>query len=135
MKIFGILLSMFIVIPVLEFAILIEIGRRLGTIDTLLLIFGTGILGAYLARLEGFRILYRIQRDIASGTIPNEQLFDGLLVLIAGLVLITPGLLTDIVGLLLLFPPTRYPIKVFLRGFILRRVRNRLSGQGMRITF
>ena len=135
MKIFGILLSMFIVIPVLEFAILIEIGRRLGTIDTLLLIFGTGILGAYLARLEGFRILYRIQRDIASGKIPNEQLFDGLLVLIAGLVLITPGLLTDIVGLLLLFPPTRYPIKVFLRGFILRRVRNRLSGQGMRITF
>ena len=135
MKIFGILLSMFIVIPILEFTLLIEIGRRLGTIDTLLLIFGTGILGAYLARLEGFRILYRIQRDISAGTIPGEQLFDGVLVLIAGLVLITPGLLTDIAGLLLLFPPTRYPIKRFIKNFIRRRVRNRISGQDMRITF
>ncbi len=135
MKIFGILLSMFIVIPILEFTLLIEIGRRLGTIDTLLLIFGTGILGAYLARLEGFRIFHRIQRNLASGTIPSEQLFDGLLVLIAGLVLITPGLLTDIAGLLLLFPPTRYPIKRFILGYVRRKVRNRLSGQGMRITF
>ncbi len=131
MKIFGILLSMFIVIPIVEFALLIEIGRRLGTIDTLLLIFGTGILGAYLARLEGFRILYRIQRDLASGTIPGEQLFDGLLVLVSGVVLITPGLLTDIVGLLLLFPPTRYPIKSFIR----RRVRNRVSARGISLTF
>jgi len=135
MKIFGILLSMFILIPILEFTLLIEIGRRLGTINTLLLIFGTGILGAYLARLEGFRILYRIQRDISSGTIPSEQILDGVLVLIAGLVLITPGLLTDIAGLLLLFPPTRYPIKRFIWNFILRRVRNRLSGPNMRITF
>ena len=135
MKIFGILLSMFIVIPIVEFTLLIEIGRRLGTIDTLLLIFGTGILGAYLARLEGFRILYRIQRDISSGTIPGEQIFDGVLVLIAGLVLITPGLLTDIAGLLLLFPPTRYPIKRLIHNFIRRKVRNRVSGQDMRITF
>ncbi len=135
MKIFGVLLSVFIIIPILEFALLIEIGRRLGTIDTLLLIFGTGILGAYLARLEGFRIFHGIQKDMASGAIPSEQVFDGLLVLVAGLVLITPGLLTDIAGLLLLFPPTRYPIKGFLRGFVRRRIRNRVTGQSMRITF
>ena len=131
MKICGILLSMFIVIPIIEFALLIEIGRRLGTIETLLLIFGTGILGAYLARLEGFRIFYRIQKELASGSIPSEQLFDGLLVLVSGIVLITPGLLTDFAGLLLLFPPTRYPIK----GLIRRRVRGRMGTQSTRVTF
>ena len=115
MKIFGILLSMFIVIPVVEFGLLIEIGSRLGTLPTLLLIFGTGVVGAYLARLEGIRILYKIQRDFQQGVMPAEQLFDGVLVLIAGVVLLTPGLLTDAAGLLLLFPVTRYPIKAFIK--------------------
>jgi UPF0716 protein FxsA len=115
MKIFGILLSMFIVIPVVEFALLIEIGSRLGTLPTLLLIFGTGVVGAYLARLEGLRILYRIQLDLQRGTMPAEQLFDGVLVLIAGIVLLTPGLLTDVAGILLLFPLSRYPIKAFIK--------------------
>ena len=130
MKIFGILLSMFIVIPLVEFALLIEIGSRLGTLPTLLLIFGTGVVGAYLARLEGLRILYRIQREFQQGSMPAEQLFDGLLVLIAGVVLITPGLLTDIAGLILLIPVTRYPIKTFIR----RRVQSWLSGTHVRIS-
>ena len=115
MKVFGVLLTLFIAIPVAEFALLIEIGRRLGTIETLILVFGTGVLGAYLARLEGFRILYQIRRDLDLGRVPAEQLFDGVLVLIAGIALITPGLLTDAAGLLLLFPPTRYPIRAFAR--------------------
>ena len=122
MKIFAILLSIFVVVPIVEFTLLIEIGRRIGTIDTLLLIFGTGILGAYLARLEGFRIFYRVQQEFASGTLPGEQLIDGVLVLIAGVVLITPGLLTDIVGLLMLIPVTRYPIKRFIQRQIQRRI-------------
>lgn len=115
MKVFGILVSMFIIIPIVEFALLIEIGRRLGTIETLILIFGTGVAGAWLARLEGFRILHQIRRDLDAGRVPAEQLFDGVLVLLAGVALITPGLLTDIAGLLLLFPPTRYPVKAFIR--------------------
>ena len=130
MKVFGILLSMFILIPIIEFSLLIEIGRRLGILDTLLLIFGTGILGAYLARMEGFRILYRVQRDMAAGIMPTEQLFDGLLVLIAGVVLITPGLLTDIAGLILLFPVTRYPVKTIIRN----RVRNRFSSRQIHVS-
>ena len=130
MKIFGILLSMFIVIPLVEFALLIEIGSRLGTLPTLLLIFGTGVVGAYLARLEGLRILYRIQREFQQGSMPAEQLFDGFLVLIAGVVLITPGLLTDIAGLILLIPVTRYPIKAFIK----RRVQSWLSSTHVRIS-
>jgi len=122
MKIFGILLAMFVAIPILEFAILIEIGRRLGTIETLLLVFGTGILGAWLARLEGFRILYQIRQDLDAGRAPAGHVFDGVLVLVAGIVLITPGLLTDLAGLLLLFPPTRRPVKAILRRWIERRL-------------
>ena len=121
MKIFGILLAMFIVIPVVEFALLIEIGRRIGTLETLIIVFGTGIVGAYLARLEGFRILYNIRRDLDSGRLPAEHLFDGLLVLVAGVVLITPGLLTDLAGLLLLFPLTRRPIRTVIRRKLERR--------------
>jgi UPF0716 protein FxsA len=129
MKIFGLLLSMFVLIPILEFTLLIEIGRRIGTLDTLLLIFGTGILGAYLARMEGFRVLARVQRELASGTLPGEHLFDGVLVLIAGIVLITPGLLTDMLGLVLLLPPTRYPVK----RFIGRRIQRYISSSQIRI--
>ncbi len=129
MKIFGILLSMFIFIPLVEFALLIEIGRRLGTLPTLLLIFGTGVVGAYLARLEGIRILYRIQRDFREGVMPAEQLFDAVLVLIAGVVLLTPGLLTDVAGLLLLFPLTRYPIKAFIK----RRAQSWVNSHQVRI--
>ncbi len=120
---------MFIFIPLVEFALLIEIGRRLGTLPTLLLIFGTGVVGAYLARLEGIRILYRIQRDFREGVMPAEQLFDAVLVLIAGVVLLTPGLLTDVAGLLLLFPLTRYPIKAFIK----RRAQSWVNSHQVRI--
>ncbi len=130
MRVFVVLLSLFVVVPVVEFTLLIEIGRRLGTVDTLILVFGTGILGAYLARLEGFRLLRRIQGEMESGVMPAEPLLDGLLVLAAGIVLITPGLLTDIVGLLLLIPWTRYPVKAFVRS----RVRNRFHVRHMRIS-
>ena len=123
MKLFGILLSSFIVILLLEFAILIELGSRWGTLPTLMLTFGTGIVGAYLARLEGLRILYRIQRKFQQGSMPTEELLDSLLVLISGVVLITPGLLTDIAGLILLLPVLRYPIKAFIK----RRVQSWLS--------
>jgi UPF0716 protein FxsA len=75
--------------------------------------------------MEGFRILYQIRRETDSGRLPAEQLFDGLLVLVAGIVLITPGLLTDAAGLLLLFPPTRYPIKRLLRRWLEKRVVSR----------
>ncbi len=130
MKLFGILLSLFILVPIAEFALLIEIGRRLGTIETLMLIFGTGVLGAFLARMEGLRILSRIQNDFRTGQMPTEQLFDGVLVLVAGVVLLTPGLLTDIAGLILLFPPTRYPVKAFIK----RRARNWMTTHRVQIS-
>jgi UPF0716 protein FxsA len=120
MKLLGLLALLFIVIPVLEFAVLIEIGRRIGTIYTILLVFGAGIAGAILARMEGLRIIVKIQENLRAGIMPTEELLDGLLVLIAGVLLITPGFLSDIGGLVLLFPPTRLPIKLFLRRIVRR---------------
>ena len=90
MKLITLLAALFIVVPILEFGVLIEVGRRLGTIPTLIIVFGTGILGAILARLEGLRILFRIRENVGAGIMPAEELFDGFLVLIAGVVLITP---------------------------------------------
>lgn len=130
MKPFWILLSLFVIIPIVEFTLLIEVGQRLGTVLTVLLVLGTGVVGAYLARLEGFRILQRMRQDMDAGVLPADQIFDGVLVLIAGVVLLTPGLLTDIVGLALLFPLSRYAIKHWL----IRKLRKNLERRHVQVT-
>ena len=125
MKLLVLLAVLFIAFPILEFTILIEIGRRLGTVTTILIVFGTGILGAILARMEGMRIVSRIQDNLRLGIMPQEELLDGFLVLIAGVMLITPGLISDITGMLLLFPLTRFPVKMLLKRLARRAIATR----------
>lgn len=129
MKVVGVLALLFVLVPVLEFSILIEMGREIGLLYTIMLVFGAGIVGAVLAKMEGMRIIARIQEDLRNGLMPTDQLFDGALVLAAGVFLIVPGFLSDILGLLLLFPLTRYPIKIFLR----RLTRNWIVSRTLRI--
>ena len=105
------LLMLFIVVPATELALLIEVGQQIGTINTLLLIVATGVLGASLAGRQGVGVVRKIQIEMASGHLPGGAIFDGLLILIAGIVLMTPGILTDIVGFLCLIPATRRAIK------------------------
>ena len=97
----------FTLIPLVEIYLLIKLGQNFGAITSILLVIFTGILGAYLARMEGLRTLFRIQETMGEGRMPGEELLDALLIAIAGLVLITPGFITDVVGFLLLFPFTR----------------------------
>ena len=130
MKLLAVLLILFIGFPILEFTVLIEIGREIGTFYTILLVFGAGIVGAILAKMEGVRILARIQDNLRAGVMPAEELLDGLIVLVAGVLLITPGFLSDVAGMLLLFPPTRYPVKVLLR----RAVRRSIASRTLRIS-
>jgi UPF0716 protein FxsA len=118
MKVMVPLVALFIMFPILEFAVLIEIGQRIGTVYTLILVFGTGVAGAILAKMEGLRIIGRIQDELRAGNMPADQLLDGLIVLVAGVLLVTPGFLSDMTGLLLLFAPTRYPFKLFLRRIV-----------------
>jgi len=112
---FSRLLALFIGIPLVEILILIKLGEVMGFWNTIFLVIGTGIVGAYLAKLHGLTIWYQIQQDLQMGHMPTDKLMDGLLVLVGGIVLLTPGLLTDILGLALLFPLTRTIFKQWLR--------------------
>ena len=102
-------------IPLVEIYLLIKLGQNFGAITSILLVIFTGILGAYLARMEGLRTLFCIQETMREGRMPGEELLDALLIAIAGLVLITPGFITDVAGFLLLFPFTRMLVKNWLK--------------------
>ncbi|MDQ7795085.1 MAG: FxsA family protein [bacterium] len=116
------LLLLFTLVPILELGLLVEVGRRLGTAPTLGLVALTGLGGAWLARREGLGVLRAMQRDLAQGELPAAGLVDAVLVLIGGLLLITPGFLTDGVGLALLVPPVRQAIRHRLRRALERAV-------------
>lgn len=98
---------LFIVVPVAELALLIEVGREIGAVPTIAMVILVGIGGATLARLQGTLALRRLHADLARGVPPGAALLDGALVLVAAVLLLTPGLLTDAVALLLFIPPVR----------------------------
>lgn len=108
---FLLLVVAFTVVPVVELYILLAVGRSLGIVMTLLLVVGTGVLGAQLARYEGWRTVKQLRANLRSGIAPTVVLFDGALILGAGLLLITPGIATDVCGFLLLIPPFRSAIR------------------------
>ncbi|NLN16898.1 MAG: FxsA family protein [Firmicutes bacterium] len=109
------LLLALILLPTLELALLIELGRQVGTWPTIGLVLGTGVVGTALAKSQGMAVLHRMAAELNEGQIPAEGLFDGLLIFIGGLLLATPGLITDTAGLLLLLPWTRRLIKAKAR--------------------
>ena len=116
----------FTIIPIIEIYLLIEIGSLLGALTAVALVILTGFLGAFLARMQGLQTLFRIQESLREGRMPSGELLDALLIVIAGLVLLTPGFLTDSAGFLLLIPATRNSIKYWLRRQIeLRYMSNR----------
>jgi UPF0716 protein FxsA len=129
------LLLLFILVPALELALLIELGSRLGTAPTLLLLALTGILGALLARRQGLGALRAAQEHMQRGELPAGPIVDGILILVAAVLLITPGLLTDALGFLLLVRGFRDRVKSILvsrfrRGVEERRIRVYTSGIG-----
>ena len=105
----------FTLIPVIELYLLIKLGATIGPFYTLLLVILTGAAGAYLARLQGLEAMLRVKARLQRGEPPAEEMLDALIIFIAGIVLLTPGLLTDISGLLLLLPATRLRFKIWLR--------------------
>jgi UPF0716 protein FxsA len=117
------LLGLFIIVPAVELMLLIEIGRRIGPLPTVALIIFTGALGAALARHQGLGVLRTIQREMAAGQLPAGSLVDGVVLLLAAAVLMTPGVLTDALGFLCLIPATRRVIKAWLWKRLERAVR------------
>ena len=121
MNTLGKLALLFVVVPILELMLLIEMGQWVGIMPTLALVVATGIGGAALARAEGLRVLFQFQKELAQGKLPGQAMLDGASVLIGGAFLLTPGVLTDFVGFSLLIP--------FTRRWIQRRVRAQLENQ------
>ena len=105
----------FTLIPAMEIYLLIQIGGVIGALNTLLIILLTGAAGAYLARLEGMHTFLKIQSSLQQGIMPAEEMIDALIILVAGITLLTPGFLTDATGLLLLIPQVRFFFKRWLR--------------------
>lgn len=101
------LLLLFTTVPLVELALLLWIGARIGVLPTVALILVTGVVGASLARLQGLATWRRFQAALAAGRLPGSELLEGLLILVAGALLLTPGILTDAAGFLLLVPPAR----------------------------
>mgnify|MGYP001334315376 FL=1 len=105
----------FTIIPVSEIYILIAIGGQIGILPSIALVILTGIVGASLARSQGLKTLGRIRDSFQQGVVPGEELLNALLIAIAGIVLLTPGFLTDAAGLFLLIPATRTLCREWLK--------------------
>ena len=116
------LLVLFTAVPFVELLLLIWINKHLGLPATVVLVLLTGIAGAWLARWEGLRTLQQIKRDLSLGKPPGEVLIQGAMILVAGVLLITPGVLTDAVGLCVLIPPTRRWFAHHLMRYLHRRI-------------
>ena len=112
---FGKLFLLFAVVPVAEIYVLVSVGSVIGVLPTVALVLLTALAGAHLARMQGLSVMMRIRENLAQGFMPAEELLDGLLIFLAGMVLLTPGFLTDIAGLLILLPATRNMFKRWLR--------------------
>lgn len=109
------LFIIFLTVPLIEIYLLVKVGVEFGAFHTVIFVIITAVIGAFYAKLEGLRTLRRLQLQLSSGQMPAESIVDSILIFIAGMLLLTPGFLTDGIGFLILFPITRNPIKRFLR--------------------
>ncbi|MFP6591864.1 MAG: FxsA family protein [Candidatus Latescibacterota bacterium] len=122
------LFLLFTLIPVIELALLVEVGGRIGVAPTVAVVLGTGAAGAWLARSQGLRALQRLQEAVRTAQFPGEEIFDGILILAGGLLLLTPGFLTDILGFCALVPGSRYLLKTLVKSRVRGRMQNPRDG-------
>lgn len=118
----GRLFLLFTVVPLVELYLLIAVGRILGPAATIALVLLTGAVGAWFARLEGARVIRRWQDSLARQQVPKDGVIDGFLIFIGGVMLITPGILTDIAGLSMVMPPTRRVIAGVVRRWFEQQI-------------
>ena len=116
------LFLIFAVIPVIELALLIKIGSVIGTLNTIIIVILTAVVGAYMVKLEGMTVMYRIRENMQQGIFPTEELINGMMILMAGALLLTPGFFTDVIGFLMVFPVSRGVIKRIAGRYIKKRM-------------
>jgi len=130
MSLLSWLFLLFVGVPLLELFILVQVGQWVGVWPTIGLVVLTGVTGAALARLEGLRTLWKVRGELAHGRLPGSALLDGFAILVGGGLLLTPGILTDLVGFSFLRAPTRK----LLLGRIRKGLEGRLASGAIRIT-
>lgn len=118
-----VLVLLFLVVPFVELAVIVTVGREVGVANTIGILILVSIVGAWLVKREGLGVWRRAQAQLDAGRVPGQELLDGLMILMAGALLITPGFLTDIVGIVLLLPPVR----AGFRRLLTRRFEQRVS--------
>ncbi len=118
----AILVALFIVVPIVELWVIIEIGSLIGVWPTVALLLADAVLGSLLLRHQGRGAWRRFNAALAEGRFPGREVADGLLIAIGGTLLLTPGFVTDIFGLIFLIPPTRAIVRALLRGYMSRRL-------------
>jgi UPF0716 protein FxsA len=123
----GVLLLLFLVVPFAELYVLIQVGHVIGALPTIGLLIAVSVLGAWLVKREGFAVLARARQRIDAGEMPGKELVDGVLILLAGALLISPGFLSDVVGVLLLLPPVRAVMRGATVRWLSRRADLRLT--------
>lgn len=113
----GLLLLAFLVVPIVEFYVFVQVADAIGVLPTLVWIVAISAAGAWLVKHEGLHTLRRANQRVAAGEVPTTELANGVMILLGGALLLTPGFFTDVLGLVLVLPPTR----AALRGTVMRR--------------
>jgi UPF0716 protein FxsA len=127
------LFLLFTIVPAVELYLLMQIGQLIGAAETVLLIVLTGIAGSYMAKREGVSVLRQLQQDAQKGIPPANRILEGLLVLIGGVLLITPGVLTDVLGFSLIAPWTRRALAPALKDAVMSRMATSAEAGGFKV--
>jgi UPF0716 protein FxsA len=123
------LVLLFIVLPIAELYVIIQIGGAIGVLPTLAILIVDSLVGAALARSQSRAAWERFNRALAEGRVPGREVFDGAMIIVGGALLLTPGFITDVFGLCLLLPPTRAALRAFLTRSVSKR-----AGMAWRVT-
>jgi UPF0716 protein FxsA len=116
------LLFLFVIVPVVEIWVIVQVGQAIGIVPTLLLLIADAVLGTWLFRREGRKAWNALREAIAAGRVPAKEVADGALVVVGGAFLLSPGFVTDVGGVLCVLPPTRALLRRALTGLVRRRL-------------
>ena len=124
---FAVLALLFLVVPFVELFVLIQVGQAIGALPTIGLLIVVSIVGAWLVKREGIGVVRRAQQQVQRGQVPARELVDGVLILFAGALMLTPGFFTDVFGIALLIPPVRAALRTAASAQLARRAALRLE--------
>jgi len=114
---------LFIVVPIIEISIFITVGSNIGILNTIVIILTTAIVGIFLVRRQGIKLLFDAQKNLSQGIMPTEEIKGGIFLLVSGLLLITPGFFTDLIGFMVFIKPVQKFIANYAKKYFQSRIR------------